>query len=217
MIAALVPVKRLELGKSRLRARLAREDVERLSLAMLGDVLAALLAVRALDPVAVVTEDPLVARAAEAAGARAIEIADDGLNPSLERAARVIQDRALDGLLVVLGDVAGACANDLRTLLDTLGELGGRGVVLAPSLDGGTSALLRAPPDVIPAAFGPDSAARHRELAEAAGVPYRERVLPSLAIDIDLPDDLARFARAPGDGVRTAALLRELGVRSDAR
>jgi 2-phospho-L-lactate guanylyltransferase (CobY/MobA/RfbA family) len=90
-------------------------------------------------------------------------------------------------------------------------------VVLAPSLDGGTSALLRAPHDVIPAAFGPSSAARHRELAKRAGVPYRELVLPSLAIDIDLPDDLNRFAREPGAGVRTAALLRELGVRGEDR
>jgi 2-phospho-L-lactate guanylyltransferase len=217
MIAALVPVKRLELGKSRLRSRFARADIERLSLAMLGDVLTALLSVPALDPVAVVTEDSRVARAAQSEGARALEFVDDGLNPSLERAAASLEAGDGTGLLVLLGDVAGARSSELLALLDALEELGGRGVVLAPSLDGGTSALLRAPHDVIPAAFGPSSAARHRELAKRAGVPYRELVLPSLAIDIDLPDDLNRFAREPGAGVRTAALLRELGIRGEDR
>ena len=71
MIAALVPVKALAGAKSRL-APGDRDAIERLSLAMMGDVIEALLGVPALDRVAVVTPDPTVAREASALGAQAL-------------------------------------------------------------------------------------------------------------------------------------------------
>jgi 2-phospho-L-lactate guanylyltransferase (CobY/MobA/RfbA family) len=83
--------------------------------------------------------------------------------------------------------------------------------VLAPSSDGGTSALLRAPHDVIPSRFGPDSAKRHREAAADRGVPYRELPLASLALDLDLPEDVEQFlSRAPARGRATRAVLARL-------
>ncbi|MBW2714594.1 MAG: hypothetical protein JRD03_00875, partial [Deltaproteobacteria bacterium] len=109
--------------------------------------------------------------------------------------------------LVVLGDVAGVQAEDVEALLDA-GASGG--VALAPSSDGGTSALLRGPRDIIPAAFGPNSARTHRELAARAGVSYQELALSSLAIDIDEREDLEKFASSASAGERTRALLREL-------
>ena len=174
---------------------------------MLEDVLEALAGVPAIAERAVVTGDPEVARVAKAAGATALLEPEDGLNPSLEAAARRLR---ADALLVVLGDVAGARAEDLGALVSALEELGGRGAVLAPSSDGGTAALLRAPDDAIPNAFGPDSAARHRAAAADAGVPFRELELPSLAVDLDSPEDVAAFLAAPGAGRRTRALLERL-------
>jgi 2-phospho-L-lactate guanylyltransferase len=211
MNAALVPVKPLAAGKSRLAGRLPREALERLALAMLGDLVAALQAVPALDRVAVATPDPRVAREAEALGAEALLRDDPGLNPALDAAARVLAGRGLDALLVVLGDVPAAEPRELASLFGALGELGGRGAVLAPSRDGGTSALLRAPFDAIPNRFGPESAAAHRALAREARVPYRELALPSLAVDLDRPEDAAALLAAPG-APRTRALLAELGL-----
>jgi 2-phospho-L-lactate guanylyltransferase (CobY/MobA/RfbA family) len=82
-----------------------------------------------------------------------------------------------------------------------------RGVALAPSRDGGTSALLRRPRDVIPARFGRDSAKRHREAAATAGAPLVELALPSLAIDVDLSEDARAILARATLGVRTRALL----------
>jgi 2-phospho-L-lactate guanylyltransferase len=205
-IAALVPVKQLDAAKSRLRP-LAGDAGAELARAMLEDVLDALAEVPRITQRAVVTGDPAVARIAEAAGASALIEPDVGLNPSLDAAAQRLD---ADALLVVLGDVAGARANDLDALLDALEELGGGGVVLAPSSDGGTAALLRAPCDAIATAFGPDSAARHRAAAHAAGVPLRELKLPSLTVDLDSPEDVDAFLAAPGAGRRTRALLERL-------
>jgi 2-phospho-L-lactate guanylyltransferase (CobY/MobA/RfbA family) len=65
------------------------------------------------------------------------------------------------------------------------------------------------PRDVIPAGFGPGSAKVHRELAERAGVEFRELPLPSLRLDLDEPEDLEAFRSSPTGGPRTRALLRE--------
>lgn len=207
MNAALVPVKSLPASKSRLLPHLGPDAARRLSVAMLADVLEALLAVPSLARVAVVTPDAEVAEAARAAGAEALLHDAPGLNPSLEAGARALALPAEAALLVVLGDVAGARTDELAALIAAAPE---RGVALAPSSDGGTAALVRRPPDVIPPGFGPESAKRHRALAERAGVACVELPLPSLALDLDEPEDLERFLASEGDGRRTRALLREL-------
>lgn len=205
MIPALVPFKARHLAKSRLRPGLG-PATEPLTLAMLGDVIECLLAVDELEPVFVVTPDEQVAAAARELGARALVRDDPGLNPALDAAAAEIagQSRAL---LIVLGDVPGARPEEIREMLEAAP---GRGVVLAPSRDGGTSALLRVPPDVIPGAFGPESAARHRKLARAAGVACVELSLPSLDIDVDDVHDLGALLGGSAPAPRTRALLREL-------
>jgi 2-phospho-L-lactate guanylyltransferase len=180
---------------------------ERLVIAMLGDVLEALQRVRALDRIAVATPDPRLAEVARKAGAEVLSASVAGLNPAVEAACAVLAPTPDDAALVVLGDVAGAQAADVEALLDAGAR---RGVALAPSSDGGTSALLRGPRDIIPAAFGPDSARAHRDLAVSAGAAFEELALPSLAIDIDERQDLEKFASSMSAGSRTRALLREL-------
>lgn len=212
MIVALVPVKRLSSAKSRLFPALGREAARTVALALLRDVLEPLLAARGLAAVEVVTEDAEAADAARAIGAGARVRPDPGLNAALDAAARELASAGATGLLVVLGDVAGATARDVEAVLAALDSLGGRGVVLAPSRDGGTSALLRAPVDAIPSCFGPDSAAAHRRAAEEAGLPFRELALPSLAIDVDAPEDLAALLRAPEGGTHLRQALREIGI-----
>ena len=212
MNLALVPVKRLAAGKSRLAAALGREAIEALSLAMLGDVLAALRESGRVDRIVVATPDPEVGEAARSLGAEARVADDPGLNAALDAAARAHADP--DGaLLVVLGDVAGAAAAEIARLFDVLDEIGGRGTVLAAAQDGGTAALLRRPPGAIPSCFGEGSAKAHRGAAERAGTPFRELALPSLAIDLDRAEDLTALLASAAPAPRTRALLARLGVK----
>jgi len=208
VIAAIVPVKQLAQSKSRLAGALGRGGAERLSLAMLEDVVAALRATRGVDVVAVVTPDATVAEAAVKAGARALLGSDPGLNESIDRAAREL---AADATLVVLGDVAGATSEDLGALLLLLGDAK-PAAALAPSRDGGTAALARRPHGAIASRFGRDSARAHRAAAHERGVALAERELASLALDLDDETDLRAFLAAPSGGVRTRAVLRELGI-----
>ena len=206
MIAAVVPVKALAGSKTRLAGG-DRRAIEQLSLAMMGDVVDALLLVPALDRVVVVTPDEEVAREARSAGAEALLRDDPGLNAAIEAAAALVAPGPGDGVLVVLGDVAAASSDELSQLV---ASLEGSGVALAPSRDGGTSALLRIPRDAIPACFGADSAKRHRDEAARAGVPYRELLLPSLAIDVDVAEDARAILACETLGPRTRRALRLL-------
>ena len=210
MIAAAVPVKALAGTKSRL-APGQRGAIERLTLAMMGDVLETLLGVPGLARVAVVTPDAAVARAATAIGAEALLRDDPGLNPAIEAASAQLAPGPADGILIVLGDVAAATCADLTRLIEAAPE---RGVVLAPSRDGGTSALLRRPRDVVPARFGADSAKRHREAAAHAGVAFQELALPSLAIDVDVSEDARDILLLPSVGRRTRAALAALAAKA---
>ena len=211
MIDALVPVGRLADAKSRLLPGPDREGAGRLTLAMLDDVLDALSAAQRIDRVAVVTPDDEVARHAETAGAIAILRPEPGLNPSLDDGAAKLAHGGQDGLLVILGDVAGATSRDLDAACLASAELGRPGVVLCPSGDGGTAALLRSPHDAIPSCFGAESAARHREAAASGGLPLRELELPSLAIDLDQPEDVRAFLATADGGASTRRVLAELG------
>ena len=211
MNIALVPVKRLGEGKSRLLGALDREALDALTLAMLCDIVAALSAAGCIDRIAVVTPDEQVAEAARAAGAEARLRLEAGLNPSLDAASAEICG-ADDTLLVVLGDVAGAAPPEIARLYEGLAPA--PSAAMAPARDGGTAALLRSPPDAFPGRFGADSAEAHRAAAKAAAVPLAEFALPSLAIDLDRREDLADLLASHGPAPRTRALLREFGIHA---
>jgi len=214
MIDALVPVKHLVAAKSRLLPGPDRSAVARLTLAMLDDVLGALSAATRVGRVAVVTPDAEVASHARRAGAIALLRPVPGLNPSIDAGAAELAKAGQDGLLVVLGDVAGASAADVDAACEALASLPRPSAVLCPARDGGTTALARAPHDALPACFGPDSAARHREAAAARGIAFRELALPSLAIDLDRPEDVRAFLRSEHGGRHTRTVLRGLGWTS---
>lgn len=219
MSLAIIPIKHLSRGKTRLSSRLERGDLEQLCLAMLKDIVQALQQTPSVDRTAVVTPDESVADCARAAGAIALLRTDPGLNESIDAATRELANPG-ESTLVILGDVAGALPEELERLYQQLDPQsnpdGAAGqVVLAPSRDGGTAALLRAPASAIPSSFGPQSCRAHREHAERLGIPYRELTLPSLWIDLDRPEDVDDFLAASGGGggKETRDVFKALGWR----
>ena len=90
-------------------------------------------------------------------------------------------------LLVLPADLPTLTASDVRRLIE--GHHGG--LSLCPAArDGGTNALLLSPPTAIPFLYGPDSARRHLEAAQARGIAARHTDLAGFARDIDTPDDV---------------------------
>ena len=225
MNAAVVPIKKLAAGKSRLHGVLEREHVEALCLAMMQDVVAALIATPSVDRVVVATPDASAADAARELGAEAFEGPDPGLNAAIESATARLANEGATLVMTVLGDVAAAEPEDFeRLILETRSAASqpSRGettatVGLAPSADGGTAALARMPAQAIAARFGADSAARHRAEAASQGVQLVELDLLSLRLDLDRPNDVEAFlAGRRGGGPRTRACLAEIGWKSPA-
>lgn len=191
-IWALVPVKEFSRAKHRLASVLdaaARADLAR---AMLEDVLVALAETPGLAGILVVSREPEAPSLAHAAGAQLIiEPAGSDLNATIAAGIGHLARNGAAGVLVVPGDIPAATPAEFVALLAAHGE--GRAVTLVAARDGGTNALLTSPPDLLTLAYGPASFGHHLARARAAGIAPRVLDLPGIGLDLDTPDDLARF------------------------
>lgn len=194
MIVAVVPVKALADAKGRLAASLDPRARAGLVGELLRRVLAACAAAEAVGEVVVVAGDRRAAALAEGRGVRVVVEERAGLGAALRRGD--LAARHATASLVVPADLPLVTGEDLDAVCAPgLAQV----VVVAPSHDGGTGALLRRPPAVVPAAFGVGSARAHLRLAVARGVNARTVVRPGLALDIDTPEDLAAWAAEEPD------------------
>jgi 2-phospho-L-lactate/phosphoenolpyruvate guanylyltransferase len=181
MVTVVIPFAGVE-GKTRLHAsRRARQE---LSLAMLGDVLAAALA---LSEVRVVTADRGGAELAREAGAMLVDDPGQGQGPAVEEA---LAELAPGAIVIVNADVPCVLPADLRGLLAATPAAG---IALVEALDGTTNALSIPAPEVFAPLYGRDSAARFRARAEALELEAVSAALPNLIDDVDTIDDLRRL------------------------
>ena len=191
---AIVPVRSLSGAKSRLGEPLDPEERADLILALLKRAVAAALASRRLDGVAVVSQDAELLVEARAMGAASLLQAGDGLNEGLAETRDSICAEAT-AVLVLPADLPGVSAEAIDRLVEVAAEAIARRpdravVVLVSDRHGtGTNALLLAPPDAIPFRFGEGSRLAHAAEAAASEATYMEVDGP-LSFDVDTPEDL---------------------------
>lgn len=198
-IVAVVPVRSLSSGKSRLGEPLDAEERGDLVLALLRRTVEQALAASRLAGVVVVSEDADLLRQARVMGAASLLQKRPGLNEGLAEA-RAAADPEATAIMVLPADLPRIVASAIDELAEAA-ELAQRSapdkpvVALVPDRHGmGTNALLVAPPDSIPFCFGPDSRAAHSSAARAVGASYVELDGP-LAFDLDTPEDLLEADR----------------------
>lgn len=187
---AIVPVKPLRRGKSRLASVLSEDDRAELNQRLLLRTVDLLKQLPEIVDVLVVSRDPEALALARDHGARSLQ--EDGkphLNEALERATVVALSYNADSVLVLPADLPQLSAEDLTAMLEA-----GREppvVVIAPDHHHeGTNALFMNPAGIIDYDFGKGSFARHCERAHKAGVVLKILELHTLARDVDVPDDL---------------------------
>lgn len=187
---AIVPVKPLRRGKSRLAEVLSPQERVDLNRRLLSHTLDTLTHIPEIEQVLVVSRDPGALSLARDHGARTVR--EDGapkLNVALTRATIVARNYATRGVLIVPADLPLITPEDVRTMLDRVGEP--PVVVVAPDRHKqGTNALLVCPAGLIEYDYGPNSFQSHCERAQEAGARLEVVELPSLALDVDLPEDL---------------------------
>jgi 2-phospho-L-lactate guanylyltransferase len=207
-----VPLKRLDGAKTRLRGALSGVPHARLVLALAADTVAAALACRAVAGVLVVTDDRAASATLGALGARVEpDTPDAGLNAAVRFGAARAGDAGGPWIAALTADLPALRADELASALTAArpgpaGEIAVRRFV--PDAAGTGTTLLTAPPgSPLDPRFGPGSASEH---ARSGAI----RLLgdwPTLRRDVDTPADLAAAA-ALGVGAHTAALLSVYGA-----
>ena len=198
-IVAVVPVRSLSSGKSRLGEPLDAEERADLVLALLRRTVEQALAASRLTGVVVVSEDADLLRQAREMGAASLLQERPGLNEGLAEA-RTAADPEATAIMVLPADLPSVVASAIDELAEAA-DLAQRAapdrpvVALVPDRHGtGTNALLVAPPDAIPFRFGAGSRVAHCSAARAAGASYVELAGP-LTFDLDTTEDLLEADR----------------------
>jgi 2-phospho-L-lactate guanylyltransferase len=219
--SAVLPVKRLSAGKSRLRGALPRTPHRDLALAVALDTVAAVAACPLVHRLVVVTDDPLVRAATTALGAQVIPDpptptlnaafttgATFALPPPAARAgpdgARPVEPWPVDGtpavgVVALTADLPALRPDELAAALRAA-EAYPRSFV--PDAEGTGTTLLAVRGVPLDPRFGPGSAAAHT----ASGAARLAGAWPSLRRDVDTPANLTEAALL-GLGPRTGHLL----------
>jgi len=187
---AIVPVKPLNRGKSRLSNVFTPQERMDLNRHLLSNTIVTLKEIPDIEHVLVVSRDPTALSIARKLGARTVqENGDPDLNIALTRATVVAKTYSTRGVLIVPADLPLITTEDIFAILDKAGEP--PVVVVAPDRHRlGTNALLVCPTGLIEYHYGINSFQYHCELAISAGARLEICELPSLALDLDVPDDL---------------------------
>ena len=120
---------------------------------------------------------------------KAIELDPDSDYLKRELARLYVQQKNYDAALTLTAEILAKHPEDVETLIAAAKKP--PVVVIAPDRHGtGTNALLMSPPGLIEYDFGPDSFSRHQQRAKQAGAKVVVCELPSLELDLDVPEDL---------------------------
>lgn len=194
-IWAIVPVKPLRLGKSRLSGVLSDDERAALNRRFLEQTLDTIRNTPAISQTLVVSRDPAALALARQYGARTVH--EDGtpnLNSALARATLLARQYASRGVLVLPADLPLLTKEDLAYFLQFVGKP--PCVVISPDRhDNGTNALLVSPGGMITCDFGPGSFQRHCQAAIRTGAKLEVVRNEQIMLDLDTPDDLEMLRR----------------------
>ena len=210
---AILPIKTLDAAKQRLAEELDPRPRRALVEAMFSDVLVALRRTTLVDHVLVVSKDHNAQRIAGGYGAMVSDDQDTGHNDAAARGIARAMELGADRVLLIPGDCPMLDPSEVDGLLRRPVEP--PSVLVVPDRHGtGTNALVLTPPDAMKPSFGPGSHDRHHRHATAAGIAVQTVEVPSLALDLDTPEDLqaveATLDDTRGGAAHTRGMLRQL-------
>lgn len=169
---------------------LTPEERIALTAAMLEDVLKALKSSDVRE-VLVVSSDSNVQQIASKHKFSHISTKRPELNTALTEAIEWCMQKNAASVLILPADVPLISPADINRLV----KLGSREktVVLSPSMNGGTNALLLNPPNLIPVLFGANSFFNHIREAINLGVNIEFHTSREIMLDVDSADDLNKL------------------------
>ncbi len=195
---AVVPVKTLLKSKTRLSNFFNFRERSLFTLAMLEDVLNALKFSNAAE-IVVVSSDLAVEGFVKDFDLTFLKETQQGLNHALNQATKWCLQNDAELVLVLPADVPLITARDVNQLFKLAAN---SSVVISPSRNGGTNALLQTPPGIISPCFGAGSFKKHLSRAAAKCVQTKIYVSSNVMLDIDSEEDVQQLLK---DGEHTAS------------
>ncbi|MFQ6094504.1 MAG: 2-phospho-L-lactate guanylyltransferase [Candidatus Bathyarchaeia archaeon] len=203
-IFTLVPVKRLSESKKRLSMIFKPEERRDFVVAMLRDVLKAI-SLSGVERTVIIGSDSIVQRLSSDLGAFFLPDTGEELNQVIEYATDWCIRREAESLLILPADIPLVTSSEIDKIISLCSEK--PSVAISPSSDGGTNALMRRPPGIMPTHFGAGSFKKHINEASRKGVKAKVYRSLRLSLDIDSPRDLKRFVEI-GKGTETYRFLK---------
>ena len=190
---AILPVKPLKLGKTRLAEVLSEDERYVLNTTLLGNTLSALRQADKVDQVLVISRDPGVLSVSRNFGVRTLqEDTPSNLNRAVTIGVRFAVSAAADRVMILPADIPLINTDLVQDLAGRLTKEN-QMIIVPDRRDDGTNSLLLSPPSRMQFQFGLGSFRRHIALAKMLGLNVDVVRIPELGLDLDLPEDLEVF------------------------
>lgn len=190
LVWAIVPVKPLDKGKSRLSSVLSEEERKKLNIFMLEHTIRALREVNSVNEILVISRDVHAINLARKLSVRVIfEDGHLGLNPAIRKAVAIAQAHQASGILILPADLPLINKELIEELLGK-GEVGCELRIAPDNRLQGTNAVYLKPPGTIEFKFGYNSFRKHKKQAEQKGISVHTIINRRIGLDLDLPEDL---------------------------
>jgi 2-phospho-L-lactate guanylyltransferase len=184
---AILPVKPLKQGKTRLSGVLSDDERYVLNMTMLGNTLNAMRQAKRIDQIVVVSRDPGVLSVSRNFGARTFqEESTSNLNRAVTLGVRFAMAGLADAVLIMPADLPLLETKYIQDVTDHMDD-GNQMIIVPDRRDDGTNGLLLNPPDAIDFQFGAGSFQRHIQQAQHQGLKSEIVRIPALGLDLDVP------------------------------
>lgn len=198
VVQAIVPMKPIYEGKSRLNSVLSIDKRASLSLMLLQNVLQSINNTKTYVEPRVVGGDRWVQSMANQESAKWEPDFGGGPNKVVKDAALGAFDIGIKGIIVIPGDLGFLNPSDIDQMIDLSKGLT-RAVIARATADGGTNAILMPKGMLIDPSFGPGSFERHLHLANVANIPMSICNAKGFEFDLDRPEDLLAYRQSRSD------------------
>ena len=187
---AIVPIKPLRRGKSRLATVLSEKDREQLNQTLLVKTIGCLKAVKEIDQILIVSYDPGALTISRDYGVRTSqESPNTNINKALRKGTLAAKAFNVSSLLIIPADLPFIEPESVRELLSKAKKP--PEIVITPDRRmNGTNALFLNPAGILDYDFGVWSFRKHVEQAEQKKIRIEIYNNDRLSFDLDIPEDL---------------------------
>ncbi len=193
----IIPVKKINDAKNRLKSLLNPIQRKQLFLAMLEDVLSVVKSSPEIENISLATICPTAINIAKKYGASIIDTnTDDGQTEAIKKSAEILDNNGIRNMLLLPADIPLVTENEISKVIQLHEKFPMMTIVPARD-EQGSNCIALSPPKAIPLSFGPNSYFPHIDAARNSEVNLKTIALPGIGLDIDTPTDLKELFKQP--------------------